>query len=399
MLKNWKGQRRIGRVTYKQQELIIEALEKNPILLSKKCTPQFTKEQYNKTWANLTKILNAANYQLNAKTCDKWKKVLSSWLRKITKYDLETAKISLLDERLLTIKNNFLKSDKNLDKRENKRSDKTSESFNISSNEDVDFDSDTSSISETEPLPKKQKRANRVTCEQQQRLLEYIEENKTLLTKKFTRHLSRELYNREWKEIAMELNKLNNGRSTKTVAQWQRVLSSWVSKTKTKLTDIKRCKRTTGRGNFTQGNVSLTELEDRLLAVKGMTSVQGDGKTKEIGLSESDASDDVYIPISELEDNDLMEISPNNTEITTNQKLVGDKKQKLLICKTLPYREKDILTSVDNIRMSSMSSIQEVSKEMNEKSNFILKQILDTVTKLLLVATEILKLLKKIISN
>ncbi|XP_051163772.1 uncharacterized protein LOC127283129 isoform X3 [Leptopilina boulardi] len=324
MLKNWKGQRRIGRVTYKQQELIIEALEKNPILLSKKCTPQFTKEQYNKTWANLTKILNAANYQLNAKTCDKWKKVLSSWLRKITKYDLETAKISLLDERLLTIKNNCLKSDKNLDKRENKRSDKTSESFNISSNEDVDFDTDTSSISETEPLPKKQKRANRVTCEQQQRLLEYIEENKTLLTKKFTRHLSRELYNREWKEIAMELNKLNNGRSTKTVAQWQR---------------------------------------------------------------------------SELEDNDLMEISPNNTEITTNQKLVGDKKQKLLICKTLPYREKDILTSLDNIRMSSMSSIQEVSKEMNEKSNFILKQILDTVTKLLLVATEILKLLKKIISN
>lgn len=67
------------------------------------------------------------------------------------------------------------------------------------------------------------------------------------------------------------------------------VLVSWVSKTKRKYSDMKFFKQQTGMGNFTSGNGALSDLENRLLTLKGKASVDGDGVTEEIGLNGSDS--------------------------------------------------------------------------------------------------------------
>ncbi|XP_051167312.1 uncharacterized protein LOC127285576 [Leptopilina boulardi] len=86
---------------------------------------------------------------------------------------------------------------------------------------------------------------------------------------------------------------MNTERNSRSPPQWQKFLSRWVSNTKGKLANIKRCKRTTGRGNFSNANVSITGLEDRLLSVKGKSCFLGDGVTKEIGIPESDSDVDL----------------------------------------------------------------------------------------------------------
>lgn len=82
------AKKRTGRITYKQQELILESIEKNSILLTKSFSSEFTKEDYEEEWKKLSKNLNASNYQLNARTYDKWQKV------KLFNYFLQLIKIN-----------------------------------------------------------------------------------------------------------------------------------------------------------------------------------------------------------------------------------------------------------------------------------------------------------------
>lgn len=59
----------------------------------------------------------------------------------------------------------------------------------------------------------------------------------------------------------------------------------WLSNTKQKLAENNFYRRKTGMKNFSEGDGSLSPLEEKLLAIKGKSSVDGVGKTKEIGLS------------------------------------------------------------------------------------------------------------------
>ncbi|XP_043467529.1 uncharacterized protein LOC122501832 isoform X2 [Leptopilina heterotoma] len=136
----------------------------------------------------------------------------------------------------------------------------------------------------------KKSRVGRIKYKQQVYLLSCIEENPILLTKQFTRAFSKVLYNQEWAKLTENLNKMsdNNRESEK----WQRVLGSWVSKVKNKVAELKKIKKSTGKGNLLKTCTTLTDLEERLYALKGRTSVEGDGETGEIGFeSDTEAVD------------------------------------------------------------------------------------------------------------
>ncbi|KAG5871048.1 hypothetical protein JTB14_021195 [Gonioctena quinquepunctata] len=62
------------------------------------------------------------------------------------------------------------------------------------------------------------------------------------------------------------------------------VLVDWVSSIKTKYSKIKNDMGKTGGGPFT--NIQLNPQEERLMAIKGLSSVEGDGETPEMGLPE-----------------------------------------------------------------------------------------------------------------
>ncbi|XP_043481897.1 uncharacterized protein LOC122510990 [Leptopilina heterotoma] len=143
----------------------------------------------------------------------------------------------------------------------------------------------------------KNKKIRKITLSQQLHLLECVEDNPILLTKKFTSAFSRFLFNQEWVKIAKQLNKMsNNARSS---MKWQMVLASWTSNVKNKAAEIRRIRNSSGGGNLMKNLLILTPIEDRLLAVKGKTSVEGDGVTKEIGL-ESDQQDEMTVTLQEM---------------------------------------------------------------------------------------------------
>lgn len=67
------------------------------------------------------------------------------------------------------------------------------------------------------------KRSKPITSKQQEKLLEYIEENTTLMTKQFTQYLSRDLYNRQWRDLTKVLNDLGNQENARNTIKWQKV--------------------------------------------------------------------------------------------------------------------------------------------------------------------------------
>lgn len=67
--------KRVGRVTFAQQERMLEFVEEYPPMMTKKFDANFSAIQYKKQWNDATKLLNAENNHLNARTEEKWQKV------------------------------------------------------------------------------------------------------------------------------------------------------------------------------------------------------------------------------------------------------------------------------------------------------------------------------------
>lgn len=69
------SKKRLGKVTHSQQNRLLEFVEEYPPMLTKKFDKNFTLAKYDKLWNDITKILNAENNNLNARTSEKWQRV------------------------------------------------------------------------------------------------------------------------------------------------------------------------------------------------------------------------------------------------------------------------------------------------------------------------------------
>ncbi|KAJ8966024.1 hypothetical protein NQ314_003775 [Rhamnusium bicolor] len=124
------------------------------------------------------------------------------------------------------------------------------------------------------------KRSTRTRPEHQRIIIDFVEKHPEMLTNSFRCAESRNKYNENWRILCITLNSVGYGE--KSVEQWQRVLVDWLTKVKIKWINIKKDIKGTGGGPGS-GSV-LNDLEQRLLHLKGFSSVEGDGSTQEIGL-------------------------------------------------------------------------------------------------------------------
>lgn len=99
-----------------------------------------------------------------------------------------------------------------------------------------------------------------------------------MLTNAFIDVESRKKYIHHWKTFAKIMNSMGLGQ--KSMGQWQRVLSDLVSKTKAAY--LKKDINKTGGGPATTKGIN--EHEKRLIAIKGWSSVEEDGSTREFGI-------------------------------------------------------------------------------------------------------------------
>ncbi|XP_044761062.1 uncharacterized protein LOC123318484 [Coccinella septempunctata] len=100
--------------------------------------------------------------------------------------------------------------------------------------------------------------------------LDFAEVHPEIITKKFNCLNGRKKYEEKWKEISNILNSM--GYQSKPVEKWQKAVSDWRSKVKSKAATIKKEMGKTGGGGPSS---SLNENELRLLAIIGETSIRG----------------------------------------------------------------------------------------------------------------------------
>lgn len=64
----------VARITLRQQQIIVECVEENPTLITKKFNNKLTKEKNNSDWQSLALLLNKEN-PLSARDYERWKQV------------------------------------------------------------------------------------------------------------------------------------------------------------------------------------------------------------------------------------------------------------------------------------------------------------------------------------
>ncbi|KAJ8913348.1 hypothetical protein NQ315_017503 [Exocentrus adspersus] len=111
-------------------------------------------------------------------------------------------------------------------------------------------------------------------------MLDFFENHPEMITKKFTAADGKKKQECLWKKLVENLNSLGFG--IKPVAKWQKTFIDWKYQVRQKSAEVKTEIEKTGGGRF---HKPLSDQELRLLALLGRSSTDGDGKTKEIGLS------------------------------------------------------------------------------------------------------------------
>ncbi|CAG9817731.1 unnamed protein product [Phaedon cochleariae] len=113
-------------------------------------------------------------------------------------------------------------------------------------------------------------RSFRVRPEHKEVILEEAEKNFVLITKNFSKANARAHYNKSWSLLTARLNSLGYG--DKSEDKWRRLFVDWISLTKSKYTEIKKDREKTGGGP--PNNIQLNPQEERLMAMKGYSSVE-----------------------------------------------------------------------------------------------------------------------------
>nr|CAI5867921.1 unnamed protein product [Callosobruchus analis] len=121
----------------------------------------------------------------------------------------------------------------------------------------------------------------RVRSEHWQVILEFGENNRELITGKYSTSQGKTKMNELWLKLANRLNSMGFGE--KSIDSWRKK-----SKTKTKAVTLKRENEKTGGGP--KMLPPLTDLENRLLALMGKTAISGDEEIPELGFGEVNIS-------------------------------------------------------------------------------------------------------------
>ncbi|GLV40946.1 uncharacterized protein CBL_08520 [Carabus blaptoides fortunei] len=154
------------------------------------------------------------------------------------------------------------------------------------------------------------KRAIRTNKKHQCVMLDFVEAHPEMVNNSFTQPQARQKYLDLWKELTCILNAMGMGEKTPT--QWQRVLSDWITKTKSKLHNLNMDMKSTG-GGPSSGN-DLSEKEIRLMNLKGWACVVGDNATTEAGFGQL-SKEIAEEPAEECENTSIEPIvttTPNN---------------------------------------------------------------------------------------
>ncbi|XP_017473344.1 PREDICTED: uncharacterized protein LOC108364258 isoform X1 [Rhagoletis zephyria] len=118
---------------------------------------------------------------------------------------------------------------------------------------------------------------SRASGEQIERLLDYLSECPGLAAGKFQKIHGKSESDRNWSELAANLNII--GGAVKTVEQWQTVWRDLKSRTSVRVRDRKRQQALTGNRPVNQEPI--TEVERRVMALIGSEYIAGNGRVVE----------------------------------------------------------------------------------------------------------------------
>lgn len=150
------------------------------------------------------------------------------------------------------------------------------------------------------------------------------------------------------------------------------VLVDWVSSIKSKYTKIKNDMEKTGGGPFT--NIQLNPQEERLMALKGLSSVEGDGETREMGLPEAAMQSIVSTNSTEIADLSVSDHRYSSNEWVANEIILANeedavpkKKRKVhpTVKKTIDEMHEETLGELKNIN-ASLGTIADSLKSLSD---------------------------------
>lgn len=113
--------------------------------------------------------------------------------------------------------------------------------------------------------------------------LNFAEQHPQILTGKFKSLNAKQEDQKLWQTIATQLNALGLGE--KTAIKWKESVIDWKCKTKKKASELRIHRGKTGGGGVS--TKKLSEIEERLLSIIGITAIEGDIGLEEVGLPSS----------------------------------------------------------------------------------------------------------------
>ncbi|KAG5877827.1 hypothetical protein JTB14_011863 [Gonioctena quinquepunctata] len=120
----------------------------------------------------------------------------------------------------------------------------------------------------------------------------------------------------------------------------------------------------TGRGPFT--NIQLNPQEERLMAIKGLSSVEGDGETREMGLPEVTIQS--IVSTNSTDDLSVSDHCYSRSEWVANERCCARKEKKKVhptVKKTIDEMHEETLGELKNIN-ASLGTIADSLKSLSD---------------------------------
>lgn len=125
----------------------------------------------------------------------------------------------------------------------------------------------------------------KVTNQQKQAIVDFMQENYAVLMGKFTGMEGRLKKNQKWKEFGDVLNKL--GPPTKELDKWKKTWTDMKSETKKKFKAKRQNLHTSGAGPI---DIVFSQLDEKIVQICGKKAMDGDEDIEEIGFDSNGGS-------------------------------------------------------------------------------------------------------------
>ncbi|XP_051163756.1 uncharacterized protein LOC127283117 [Leptopilina boulardi] len=235
-----------------------------------------------------------------------------------------------------------------------------------------------------------------MTCQHQERMVEFLRKYPILLSKNFTKQFTKKDYDEEWAILSRILNAVNNHVDAMPSDKWQEALSSWIGKVLEKINqgddlNIIEQKLLLINGNLLEFHNEFNENKQKILENNIHSHYISSEEDEDF---ETDLLPSKQKKIKQEEEKNVIEY-----EKTVAPKPIDKKKRKSSIIMTKPFLKKP---GSPQLKQPSKSLVQEVYrgvKECLEESADSLKKISDTLTDLLAVTAETQNLLKTVVSH